>query len=106
MEAAQVLRDARHHRGLSQRELAARTGVPQSAIARLESGQVVPRFDTLNRLLSACDATLELKRPLGVGIDRTAMRELLKLSPDERFRRAAESSRSLADLILKLQRRP
>lgn len=104
MDASHVVRDARRTRGLSQRELAARSGIPQSAIARLESGQVIPRFDTLSRLLSACDTSLELKPRLGVGIDRSVMRELLKLSPDVRLRRAVESSRSLAELVLKLRR--
>ena len=33
--------------GLNQRELAERCGVPQSTIARMESGAVTPKLDTL-----------------------------------------------------------
>ena len=48
----------RRELGLSQRDLAARTGTTQSAIARLESGQRPPRIDTLLRIASALDAEL------------------------------------------------
>lgn len=44
--------------GLTQRQLAEKSGVKQSAIARLESQAVVPRIDTLYKLL----------RPLGLKI--------------------------------------
>lgn len=42
-------------RGLSQRALAAQAGTSQSAIARYESGAVVPGFDTLQRILRFLD---------------------------------------------------
>ena len=51
MPAAELLRQARSAAGLSQRELAAAVGTSQSAIARYESGSVVPSFDTLERIL-------------------------------------------------------
>lgn len=105
MEASEVLRKARNHARLSQRDLAVRSGIPQPAIARIERGHVTPRVDTLNKLLAACGASLELRPKLGVGIDRSAMRELLRLSPAERLRVAAESSRSLAAFIAKVRRR-
>ena len=43
--------------GLSQRELAARCGMPQSSIARIESGKTVPNLDTLLKVMG----TLGLK---------------------------------------------
>lgn len=51
MPSADVIRRARSARGLSQRELADVVGTSQSAIARYESGKVIPRFDTLERIL-------------------------------------------------------
>ena len=49
--------------GLSQRELAERTGTTQSAIARLEGGGRPPRIDTLLRIANAldCDLVVELR---------------------------------------------
>jgi transcriptional regulator with XRE-family HTH domain len=54
------LNQARHAAGLSQRELSRRSGVAQSAVARIERGQQVPRTDTLERLLAACGFELRL----------------------------------------------
>jgi transcriptional regulator with XRE-family HTH domain len=51
--------DARRSAALSQRQLAARSGVPQPTIARIEAGHQVPRADTLERLLRACGWQLD-----------------------------------------------
>lgn len=89
MDAARVLRQARRRAGLTQRQLAERASVPQSQIAKIESGAVVPRVDTLDRLLEACGEGLEsLPRP-GIGVDRTMYPPLLALKPRERLREAA-----------------
>lgn len=53
---AHELRELREKRGLSQRELANRVGTTQSAIARLESGQISPSLPTLDRVAAALDA--------------------------------------------------
>ena len=54
-----LLRAARHHADLSQRELAAKAGVDRAMVSRLESGQVAsPRFATIVRLLAAADVSL------------------------------------------------
>jgi transcriptional regulator with XRE-family HTH domain len=45
------LRDARVRKGLSQRELSARSGVPQSHISKIESGGVDLRVSSLIALL-------------------------------------------------------
>lgn len=44
--------------GLSQRELAALCGMPQSSVARIESYKTTPRLDTLIKMLNHLDLTL------------------------------------------------
>lgn len=99
MDAEKLLLRARHKARLSQRELAERTGVAQPTIARIESGAASPRCATLDRLLEACGYDVELVPRGGVGVDRSAMRELLALEPGERLRRAAEEAGALARLL-------
>lgn len=55
MNVARALREARLAAGLTQRGLAAGAGVPQSTVARIESGQMMPRVDTFDRLLRVAD---------------------------------------------------
>jgi transcriptional regulator with XRE-family HTH domain len=85
MQAGHSLRSARRRAGLSQRALAARTGVAQPTIARIERGHDDPRIGTLERLLCACDETIEVLPRAGSGIDRTEIRVLLALSPAQRM---------------------
>jgi transcriptional regulator with XRE-family HTH domain len=98
MEAATTLRDARRRAGLTQRALASRSGIPQPAIARIERGTVVPRVDTLDRLLAGCGEQLGTERRPGLGIDRTAIRALLRLTPAQRLRLATREGRNLERL--------
>jgi transcriptional regulator with XRE-family HTH domain len=49
---------ARTHRGWSQRQLGTAVGLPQSHISGIESGEVVPRFDTLLDLIRVLDLDL------------------------------------------------
>jgi transcriptional regulator with XRE-family HTH domain len=94
-----MLHDARRRARLTQRELAVRTGVAQPAIARIESGAVVPRVDTLDRLLAGCELTLELVPRPGQGLDRTVIRRLLRLTPLQRLRLATREGRNLDRLV-------
>lgn len=91
--AGRMLRDARRRAGLTQRQLAAKTEIPQETIARIERGRVDPRVGTLDRLLEGCGYGLESMPRLGIGVDRTQIRELLKLTPSERLARAIEVDR-------------
>lgn len=88
MRAATYVNQARRAAGFSQRELSRRTGVPQAAIARIESGRQIPRADTLDRLLTACGFELRLGPTRGGGVDRSQLLEWLDLSPPERLERA------------------
>jgi len=98
MTAAQMLRHARRKKGWTQRALADASGVAQPAIARIESGRVVPKVDTLNGLLALCGYLLEPAPRLGVGVDRTGIRERLSLTPSQRLELTVQSARNLAQL--------
>jgi predicted transcriptional regulator len=95
MQAGRELRNARRRAGLSQRALAARTGVAQPTIARIERSQDDPRVGTLDRLLRACDETLESVPVAGSGIDRTEIRVLLRLTPAQRVASLLDEARTL-----------
>lgn len=57
--------EQRNALGLSQRELAALCGIPQSSVARIESFKTVPNLDTL----------LKIFQQLGLKLSVTAARE-------------------------------
>src|SRR5215210_2218324 len=54
------IRALREKKGLSQRELAERVGTTQSAIARLEGGNISPSLPTLDKIAHALDAEVNL----------------------------------------------
>jgi transcriptional regulator with XRE-family HTH domain len=95
--AGRMIRYARRRAGLTQRELSAKAGIPQETIARIERGRVDPRVGTLDRLLEACEFGLEVMPRLGVGIDRTVIRELLDLDPGERLALGIENDRNMIE---------
>jgi hypothetical protein len=70
--------------------------MPQAAVARIETARVVPRVDTLARLLDFCGCRLQLEPKRGVGVDGSLIRGLLDLSDAERAQVAAASGRNLA----------
>lgn len=57
-EIRRKLKDARLKRGWSQSELGRRTSLPQMHISGIESGKIVPRFDTLLDLVRVLDFDL------------------------------------------------
>lgn len=98
MDARSIVLEARLGAGLSQRELARRSGVPQAAISRIERGLVSPRTETLDRLLRACGKDVALIVRPGTGLDRTLIRDKLHLTTTERARLAVkewENTRAL-----------
>ena len=95
MDTGATLSQARKRAGLTQRQLAKRAGVAQPVVARVERRRVVPRVDTLDRLLAACGEGLESRPRLGTGLDRSVIRRLLELTPGERARVAVREARNL-----------
>jgi len=98
------LTNARRHAGLSQRALARKAGVPHSTVARIELGRLSPRADTLERLIRTAGWTLATEPALGVGVDRSQIRELIRLTPGQRARLAAADAAALEVLPLRAAR--
>jgi transcriptional regulator with XRE-family HTH domain len=59
--AAGLVRLARSRAGLTQRQLAERAGVPQSVIARIESGARQPTIPTLERVLAGAGVEIRYR---------------------------------------------
>jgi transcriptional regulator with XRE-family HTH domain len=57
-EMRRALKQAREKRGWSQRDLAGRLGLTQTHISSIESGKIVPRYDTLLELVRTLDSDL------------------------------------------------
>lgn len=93
MDPGRSLRWARRRAGLTQRALAEKSGVAQPAIARIERGTVIPRVDTLDRLLEACGYGVYVLERAGIGVDRTLIDEQRRLEPARRLQFAEDSAR-------------
>lgn len=57
----QALIDARIKKSLTQKQLAEKMGTTQSAISRLEKGNVSPTVDFLKKLAEATDSRLDIR---------------------------------------------
>ena len=81
-----MIREARLRAGLTQQELAVRSGRKRGVIARWEQGAVAPSAETLIELVRACgfDLPLELVpyEPAGVDLQKNA-----RLTPERRVQR-------------------
>jgi transcriptional regulator with XRE-family HTH domain len=68
-EMRQELKEARSNKGWSQRDLGQRLGLPQMHVSGIESGKIVPRFDTLLDYVRGLDHDLVLvPRSLGPAV--------------------------------------
>lgn len=61
MDAAQLIRQARARAGMTQSQLASAAGTSQSAVAAYESSAKSPSVRTLDRLVRAAGATLDVR---------------------------------------------
>lgn len=68
-------------------------------IAAIESGRQDPRFETLLSLIEACGQELAALPRLGDGIDRSLIREQLRLTPEQRLRLAGVNAQNLQRLL-------
>jgi transcriptional regulator with XRE-family HTH domain len=98
MEARELLLTARRRSGLTQRELARRSGVPQPTISRIESAKMSPSLETLEPAILACGMELALVDRAGQGVDDSQIVERLRLSPGDRLASAAIAGRNVSRL--------
>jgi len=82
-EMRRALKEAREKRGWSQRELGSRLGLPQMHISGIESGKIVPRYDTLLELVRMLDRDLLMVPRAIVPVVQSLVRDHLKDQPGE-----------------------
>ncbi|MFT3971220.1 MAG: helix-turn-helix transcriptional regulator [Micropruina sp.] len=95
---AQLIREGRRRRGMTQAQLAALAGTTQSAIARLESGRTAPSLDDVVRYLRLMDLDLDLMLVERDDSDWSLAVPLLDLTPEQRLAHHDDVVRSLEEL--------
>ena len=73
-------------RGWTQAELARAAGIAQSAVARWETGNVSPRFGSLQRVLGAAGLQLRVQLSEDDRVDWDQISERLSWTPVDRLR--------------------
>ena len=87
MRSADVIREARLRAGLTQYELAERSGRKRGVIARWEQGNVAPSVETLIELVRACGFDLPLELVPYEPKDVQRLMKNSRLTPERRVRR-------------------
>lgn len=100
LSPAELVRMARRRAGLTQQQLARRTGTTQTAIARLERHDANPRVSTLRRAIEASGGRLVLQVEVppkdgDADLDLVQLREHMRRSAAER---AAAHDRAYAEI--------
>lgn len=78
----QTLKEVREKRGWTQRDLASRLGRTQTHISGIESGKIVPRYDTLLELVRILDRDLLMVPRALVPVVQSLIRD--HLQPDKK----------------------
>ena len=87
MRGGQLIREARLRAGLTQTELAERTGRERSVIARWEQGAVSPSVDNLLAIVEACGYDLPLVLIPRDTSQHETLDKMRMLSPERRLER-------------------
>ncbi len=77
-----TLKEVREKRGWTQRDLASRLGLTQTHISGIESGKIVPRYDTLLELVRILDRDLLMVPRALVPVVQSLIRD--HLQPDKK----------------------
>ncbi|MEJ7876351.1 MAG: helix-turn-helix domain-containing protein [Solirubrobacterales bacterium] len=105
-KCGRFLTEARARHGLSQKEIAARAGMTQANVSRIERDKVSPSLSTLNRILEAIGETLTIgSTPLTgppPGGGNVSVRDLRadfdRSTPEQRIEQAALLSHTASEL--------
>jgi transcriptional regulator with XRE-family HTH domain len=98
--ASHLIRTARQEAGLTQAELAARAGMTQSMIARMERPGANPTVDTLETVLGTMHRHIELRpAPTLPPVDESQIVAQLRRTPAERLDSHTASSRNIAEFV-------
>lgn len=87
MRGADLIREARLRAGLTQQELAQRSGRERSVIARWEQGAVSPSVDNLLEVIQACGFDLPLVLVPRQTHQEERLEKNLLLTPERRAQR-------------------
>jgi transcriptional regulator with XRE-family HTH domain len=103
----QMLRDARIRAGISQKQLAIRTGMAAPAISRIENGHESPSFGRLTTCLEALgfELSLELHPLSGSQADPVHLAAESELTPAQRLESLFEWMR-FGDSLARAQLKP
>jgi transcriptional regulator with XRE-family HTH domain len=100
-----LIRKARSDAAMTQSQLAARAGLTQSAVARLERGSSNPTIATLDNVIAATGHRLILAaKPHRPSFDERQLLERLAMTPAERLASFTASSRNLDALVRRARR--
>ena len=78
-----ALKETREKRGWSQKELGSRIGLPQMHISGIESGKIVPRYDTLLEIVRMLDRDLIVVPRVLVPVVQSLVRDHVRDLPGE-----------------------
>lgn len=96
-----LIRERRLAHGLTQARLALRAGTTQTALSRLERGEVSPSIATIDRMLFALGETAQLNAAgLQGDHDEAHLADLLARSPAERLELAMSWNRLAGEVGL------
>lgn len=103
----QLLRSARLHAGVSQSQLAIRTGIAAPALSRIENGHESPSFERFSTCLVALgfEPTVELRELGGSEADLVHLSAEAELTPAQRLESLFEWMR-FGDRLARAQLRP
>jgi transcriptional regulator with XRE-family HTH domain len=91
MWSAILIREARLRAGLTQQELADRSGRERSVIARWEQGAVAPSLEALLEVIQACGFDLPLELAQRDHSTDERLQKNARLSPERRVQRLLQA---------------
>ena len=99
MNPGKIIRERRLANGITQAQLARRSGSTQAAISRLERGELSPTFETFERMLAVMgeEANLVIRRAQG-DYDRRRLASLRARTPADRLSLAISWNRLAGEL--------